>query len=175
MTVTARRFEFWRLLWRLWSPTWQFAPETYARSALSFGNPDFVDVVIQSYRHRYGYVVGDPALEHIEALLAHQPPISVPTIVLDGADDGVSAVQVTDRAAPHFSGRYERRVIPAAGHNLPQEAPTAVIDAVLALIARGTSRGRVNHWRLSHTDRGTLAAPQGARSRHSDGTVVPTD
>src|SRR6202022_1790545 len=109
LTVTANRFEFWRLLWRLWSPTWQFAPETYARSALSFGNPDFVDVVIQSYRHRYGYVVGDPALEHIEALLAHQPPISVPTIVLDGADDGVSAVQVTDPAAPHFSGRYERR------------------------------------------------------------------
>jgi pimeloyl-ACP methyl ester carboxylesterase len=133
--LTANRFELCRLIWRLWSPTWQFSDETYARSAASFDNPDFVDVVIQSYRHRYGYAPGDPTLDPIEAQLAVQPPITVPTIVLDGLDDGVNPPRQTDQAAAHFTARYERRLIPAAGHNLPQEAPATVVDAVLALIA----------------------------------------
>jgi pimeloyl-ACP methyl ester carboxylesterase len=133
--LTANRFELCRLIWRLWSPTWQCSDETYARTAASFDNPDFVDVVIQSYRHRYGYAPGDAALEPIEAQLAAQPPITVPTIVLDGLDDGVNPPRQADWSAPHFTAAYERRLIAAAGHNLPQEAPTAVIDAVLGLIA----------------------------------------
>jgi pimeloyl-ACP methyl ester carboxylesterase len=133
--LTANRFELCRLIWRLWSPTWQFSEETFARTAASFDNPDFVDVVIQSYRHRYGYTPGDPALEPIEAQLAAQPPINVPTIVLDGVDDGVNPPRPSDWAAPHFSGPYARRVIPAAGHNLPQEAPQAIIEAVRDLPA----------------------------------------
>ena len=132
--LTANRFELCRLIWRLWSPTWQFSDETYARSAASFENPDFVDVVIQSYRHRYGYAPGDPALEPIEAQLAAQPPISVATIVLDGLDDGVNPARPTDWAAAYFTARYERRLIPAAGHNLPQEQPGAVVKAVLDLL-----------------------------------------
>ena len=55
------------------------------RSAASFDNPDFVAVVIQSYRHRFGYAPGDPALEPIEQQLAAQPRIAVPTIALQGA------------------------------------------------------------------------------------------
>ncbi len=133
--LTANRFELGRLIWRLWSPTWQFSDETYARSAASFDNPDFVDVVIQSYRHRYSYAAGDPALEPIEAQLAAQPPITVPAINLDGVDDGVNPPRATDWAAAHFSGPYERRLIPAAGHNLPQEAPNAVIEAVRDVLA----------------------------------------
>jgi pimeloyl-ACP methyl ester carboxylesterase len=131
--LTANRFELCRLIWRLWSPTWHFSDETYARTAASFDNPDFVDVVIQSYRHRYGYAPGDPALEPIEAQLAAQPPITVPTIVLDGLDDGVNPPRQPDWSAPHFTSSYQRRLIPAAGHNLPQEQPSAVVDAVLKL------------------------------------------
>jgi len=133
--LTANRFEFCRLLWRLWSPTWHFADETYARTAASFDNPAFVDVVIQSYRHRYGYAPGDPALESIEAQLAAQPPISVPTVVLDGADDGVTPLRGADWSAAHFTGPYQRQVIAGVGHNLPQEAPAAVVAAVGGLSA----------------------------------------
>ena len=78
-----------RLLWRTWSPTWAFDDATFDRSAAAFDNPDFVDVVIQSYRHRFGLVPGDPALAGIEARLAEQPAITVPTLTFDGADDGV--------------------------------------------------------------------------------------
>lgn len=135
--LAANRRGLCRLLWRLWSPTWQFSEETYQRSAASFDNPDFVEVVIHSYRHRYGSAPGDPTLESLEALLAQQPPISVPTIVLDGADDGVAPAQAADRHAAHFSGPYQRRLIPGAGHNLPQEKPTAVVAAVRELLGRG--------------------------------------
>ncbi|MGI4811894.1 MAG: alpha/beta fold hydrolase [Janthinobacterium lividum] len=126
------RREFCELLWRLWSPNWEFDAATYQRSAASFDNPDFVEVVVHSYRHRFGLVPGDPALAAIEQQLAAQPRIGVPTIVLDGAGDGVSAHGAVGHER-HFSGAYERRVIPVVGHNLPQEAPEAFADAVLAL------------------------------------------
>ena len=132
--LAANRYDLCRLLWRLWSPSWAFAEETYARTAASFDNPDFVDVVIQSYRHRYGYAPGDPALEPIEQQLAAQPGIAVPTINLHGADDGVTPLPTSDPHAAHFSGAYERRTVPGVGHNVPQEAPAAVADAVLALL-----------------------------------------
>lgn len=125
-----------RLLWQLWSPHWRFDPATYDASAKSFKNPDFVDVVIQSYRHRYGYAAGDPALEPIERKLARQPTISTPTIVLHGGGDGVTPVESTEDHARYFTGRYERRVIPRAGHNLPQEKPKDVTRALLDLLER---------------------------------------
>jgi pimeloyl-ACP methyl ester carboxylesterase len=132
--LAANRYGMGKLLWRLWSPTWRFDEETYARSAASFDNPDFVDVVIQSYRHRFSYAPGDPALEPIEAQLATQPPISVPTVVLQGADDGVNPPTWSEAHAAHFTGRLERRLIPGVGHNPPQEAPQEVVGAIRQLL-----------------------------------------
>ncbi|HLZ28533.1 MAG TPA: alpha/beta hydrolase [Chloroflexota bacterium] len=134
--LTQHRAELGRLLWRLWSPTWDFSRATYERTAASFENPDFVEVVIHSYRHRFGYVSGDPALEDIETRLATQPVISVPTVALHGADDGVHPPEATDRQARLFSGPYRHVVVPGGGHNLPQEKPGAVVDAVLKLLNR---------------------------------------
>jgi pimeloyl-ACP methyl ester carboxylesterase len=131
--LTANRSALCRFIWQIWSPSWHFDEATFLRSAASFDNPDFVDVVIQSYRHRFGYCAGDPALEPIEQLLAPQPPIPVPTIVLHGADDGVDPPDNSAGDAPHFTSSYERRVIPGCGHNLPQEAPEAWARAVLEL------------------------------------------
>ena len=133
--LTANRREFCRLLWRLWSPNWPFDDATYGRSAASFDNPDFVDVVIQSYRHRYGYAPGDPALEPIEQRLAAQPKIPVPTIVLHGEASGVGPPGQSEQHERHFTGFYQRRVIPVAGHYLPAEAPRQFADAVLELMA----------------------------------------
>jgi pimeloyl-ACP methyl ester carboxylesterase len=84
------RRDFCRLLWRLWSSAWDFDEEAYMQTAVSFDNPDFVDVVIHSYRHRFALVAGDPAVEETEQRLTKQPKISVPTIVLDGNADGWS-------------------------------------------------------------------------------------
>ena len=128
--LAANRRELCRLLWQLWSPNWRFDDATFERTAASFDNPDFVDVVIHSYRHRFGWVAGDPGLEAIEQRLAAFPRIGVPAIVLHGADDGVAPVASSERHARFFSGPYERRVIPVAGHFLPWEAPGAIAQAV---------------------------------------------
>ncbi|PAU64582.1 alpha/beta hydrolase [Pseudomonas sp. PIC25] len=120
------------LLWRLWSPTWDFDEATFARSAAAFDNPDFVEVVIHSYRHRFGLVAGDPALEGIERRLAAQPPITVPAISVDGADDGVT-LRSTAAHARHFSGWHRHAVVAGAGHNLPQEKPAELVELILEL------------------------------------------
>lgn len=130
--LTADRHAFCRLLWKLWSPSWPFDDATFAKSAASFDNPDFVAIVIHSYRHRFGGVPGDPAYDAIESRLAGQPDITVPAIVLEGEDDGVDPPEAVDNDAPHFRGPYEKRRIAGAGHNLPQEVPAAYADAVLA-------------------------------------------
>jgi pimeloyl-ACP methyl ester carboxylesterase len=132
--LTKNRRDVCRLLWRLWSPEWQFDEATFEKSAPSFDNPDFVDVVIQSYRHRFGWAPGDPALEAIDRQLAAQPTIGVATIAPHGEADGVSAAWHSEHDARHFTGRFERRLIPVAGHFLPQEAPDAVVQAVRDLL-----------------------------------------
>jgi pimeloyl-ACP methyl ester carboxylesterase len=129
------RRAFCRLLWQLWSPSWAFDEASYERSAAAFDNPDFVDVVIHSYRHRFGLVAGDPRLEPTERRLAERPRIGVPSITLDGADDGVTPIRGSAHHAPHFSGSHEHRVVAGAGHNLPQEAPQAFALAVRDLLA----------------------------------------
>lgn len=123
-----------RLLWRTWSPNWAFDDATFERSAAAFDNPDFVAVVIHSYRHRYRLVDGDPAYAAIERSLASQPPITVPTITFDGAGDGVRPPSPASAHASRFTGAREHRVLPKVGHNLPQEAPAAFADAVLQLV-----------------------------------------
>ena len=128
------RRELCRLLWQLWSPTWQFDHAMFERSAAAFDNPDFVDVVIHSYRHRFALVPGDPAAEPVEAQLARQPTITVPTVVLHGGDDGVGPAAGSAADARHFSSCYERLVVAGVGHNLPQEAPDAVVAAVMTLL-----------------------------------------
>jgi pimeloyl-ACP methyl ester carboxylesterase len=133
--LAANRHDLARLLWRLWSPTWRFDDAVYARTAPSFDNPDFVDVVIQSYRHRYGYAAGDPAVQKIEDRLAALPTIPVPAIALHGDSDGVNPPQGSANHARFFGGPYRRRVIANVGHNLPQEAPVEVTEAVLELLA----------------------------------------
>lgn len=132
--LTKNRRDICKLLWKLWSPEWTFDEATFERSAVSFDNPDFVDVVIQSYRHRYAYAKGDPALEPIEAELAKQPKISVPTINLHGGHDGVGPVPKIDHQTGHFTGPYERRILPGIGHNVPQEAPADTVAALRDLM-----------------------------------------
>ncbi|MEJ8848723.1 alpha/beta hydrolase [Variovorax rhizosphaerae] len=128
-----------KLLWKLWSPTWRFDDATFERSAAAFDNPDFVDVVVQSYRHRFGLVPGDPAYADIERRLSAQPAITVPCITFDGADDGVRDPAPASVHAARFTGPRSHRIVPGVGHNMPQEVPRVFADAVLELVALHTS------------------------------------
>jgi pimeloyl-ACP methyl ester carboxylesterase len=139
--LQTNRRDLCKLLWRLWSPNWKFDDATYARTAESFDNPDFVEVVIHSYRHRFGYVPGDPAYDIVERQLAERPPITVPTIVLQGEGDGVGVARpgAAEAQAKLFTGPYQYRLIPVIGHDVPQEAPKETAAAILELAAAATS------------------------------------
>lgn len=130
------RREICRLLWRDWSPGWRFDDATFEQAAAAFDNPDFVPVVIHSYRHRHRNAPGDPRFDAIEGRLAERPRIEVPSVILHGADDAVDFPGRTERHPAMFPDGTERHVIRDAGHFLPREQPGAVVDALLPLLAR---------------------------------------
>lgn len=124
------RREIAEVIWRRNSPQWAFGDEDLARAASAFDNPDYVDVVIHSYRHRLGLVPGSPRYEELEQRLAAAPAISVPTITLDGTADGNFPATDGSQHAHLFTGPREHRQVAAAGHHLPAEAPHAFAQAI---------------------------------------------
>jgi pimeloyl-ACP methyl ester carboxylesterase len=127
--LTEYRREMCRMLWSEWSPGWQFDEATFARSAVAFENPDFVDVVIHCYRWVFGLEAGDLALQPLEDHLAQKPTVKVPTVTIDGATDPLKPGGTAEHAGL-FVGLHEHRVIDA-GHNLPQQEPQSFADAVI--------------------------------------------
>jgi pimeloyl-ACP methyl ester carboxylesterase len=137
--LTANRREIARTLWLRNSPSWHFDEATLDRHASAFENPDYVDVVIHSYRHRLGLAAGYPAYADVERRLAALPVITVPTITMDGKADGVVPASDGTASAARFDGSRSHRVIDGAGHNLPEEAPRAFADAVWELASANRS------------------------------------
>jgi pimeloyl-ACP methyl ester carboxylesterase len=126
------RRDFARLIWRLASPKWDFDNAAFERSAAAFDNPDHVPIVIHNYRWRLGLAEGEPKYDDLEKMLARAPDIAVPTITLEGDANGAPHPEAS-AYAKKFSGRYEHRLIKGGiGHNLPQEAPQAFAEAVIA-------------------------------------------
>lgn len=132
--MSQHRRDLCRILWREWSPGWQFDDATFARSADAFENPDFVDVVISCYRHSFGLEPGEAALQAFEARLAQKPRITVPTITIDGSNDPLKPGGTADHRKM-FAGFHEHRVVDA-GHNVPQERPRDFASAVLGVRER---------------------------------------
>ena len=136
--LAANRRSLCKLLWQTWSPGWRFSDEEYNRTAPSFDNPDFVEVVIHSYRHRNGNAPGEERFKEMEQRLAQRPKIAAPSILLYGATDPLArpAADVTPAERAVFPALVARRVIPGAGHFLPREKPETVSSALLELLQR---------------------------------------
>ncbi len=128
-----KRHDFIKYLWQTWSPSWDFNDEIYGLSKNSFDNSDFVDVVVHSYKHRFGIVAGDPKFNLIEKDLSKQPTISVPSITIDGETDGVSGLSNITKIKQKFSSHVRHQILPNTGHNVPQEDPKNFSKAVLEL------------------------------------------
>lgn len=134
--LEANRRDICLLLWKSWSPNWTFDKETFERTATSFDNPDFVSVVIHAYRHSHGNAPGDPSLAEVERQLATLPPITVPSMVLHGAEDTVHPLH---RSEPHmrlFPEGTKRVSVPDAGHFVSRERPEAVVEAIKTLVTK---------------------------------------
>jgi pimeloyl-ACP methyl ester carboxylesterase len=131
--LEANRREIAKILWQQWSPNWRFDEACFERTVVAHDNPDYVDVVIHSYRHRFGLAEGDPHYADLQRRLAELPAISIPAITLDGAADGVAPATDGKATAAKFTARRTHHVIANAGHNLPQEEPEAFAAAVMEL------------------------------------------
>lgn len=128
--LTANRREVAEVIWRRNSPRWAFEDADLDLAAEAFANPDYVDVVIHSYRHRLGHTAGSAAYEKEERLLATAPAIVVPAVTLDGLADGNFPATDGGSSAVHFVGPRVHHQVPDAGHNLPREAPAAFVQAI---------------------------------------------
>jgi pimeloyl-ACP methyl ester carboxylesterase len=137
--LTANRRDIARILWAHESPTWHFDDATFERSAAAFDNPDYVDVVIHSYRHRLGFAPGFPQYADVEAKLAELPVITVPTVTLDGQANGIIPATDGSASAAKFTAKRVHRQVPNAGHNLPRQTPMAFADAVTDVLSAGRS------------------------------------
>jgi pimeloyl-ACP methyl ester carboxylesterase len=136
--LAANRRSLCKLLWATWSPGWHFSEQEYDLTAPSFDNPDFVDLVIHSYRHRNANAPGEERFEEIERQLAQRPKIAARSILLYGATDPLAraGADVTPAERAVFPSLVARRVIPGAGHFLPREKPETVSSALLELLQR---------------------------------------
>lgn len=135
--LAANRKAICRFLWQTWSPDWKFSDETYNLTAPSFDNPDFVDLVVHSYRHRIGNAPGDPRFLAVEAALAKRPKIVCPAILLHGQSDPLARARADNPAErAQFPALVDRRLIAGAGHFLPREKPAVVSSAMLELLAQ---------------------------------------
>jgi pimeloyl-ACP methyl ester carboxylesterase len=127
------RYAFNKLIWKNVSPKWAFDDATFDRTAASFANPDHVSNVIHNYRWRLSLAAGEPQYDHLEQKLLAAPVITVPTITIASDFDGPAADGASYRNK--FTGKYSHRVLKGVGHNVPQEAPAAFADAIVAVDA----------------------------------------
>ena len=134
--LEADRHDIIRYLWDTWSPQWSYTDEAYGRSAPSFDNPDFVDVVVHSYRHRLLNAPGEERFLDVERWLAERPPVTAPAIVLHPGASGLGGTPSPDPSGDQarFTNLVARRIVDGAGHDLPAHRPDAVADALLELL-----------------------------------------
>ena len=131
-SITKNRNDLIKFLWKTWSPTWKFSKKDFELSQESFQNPDFVDVVIHSYKHRYGLVDGDKSYSDIENKLSLTPKIKVPTITIDGLMNGVREPK-REKNIKKFTNLIKHKLLKNVGHNVPQESPLIFSNLILEI------------------------------------------
>ncbi len=131
-SLTKNRNDLLKFLWKTWSPTWKFSKKDFELSQESFQNPDFVDVVIHSYKHRYGLTDGDKSYSNIENKLSLTPKIKVPTITIDGLMNGVRKPK-REKNIKKFTHLIQHKLLKNVGHNVPQESPLIFSNFILEI------------------------------------------
>ncbi|MBK0002660.1 alpha/beta fold hydrolase [Erwinia sp. S38] len=123
--------DFARLIWQQASPGWKFTDATFEKSARALDNPDHVAITLSNYRWRLGLEKSEEKYADYEQKLAALPTIGVPTITIEGDNNGAPHPAPAAYRAK-FSGKYEHRTFSGnIGHNPPQEDPERFVQAVV--------------------------------------------
>jgi len=130
------RRAFTRHIWDEWFVAYKPDADEFERTAIAFDNPDWADIVLHSYRVRWGHAAPDPRYAALEAQFDPAPLQSVPTLTLHGALDPVNAPQMSEGKEAYFRGPYERRLIDGVGHFPQRERAPETAATVLTWLRR---------------------------------------
>lgn len=134
--VRQDRRAFARHIWNEWFVAYQPDAQEFERTAASFDNHDWADVVLHSYRVRWGHAAPDPRYGELEAQFDPAPIQSVPTLTLHGSLDPVNSPQMSEGKEAYFSGPYERRLIEGVGHFPQRERALETAQQVVGWLRR---------------------------------------
>lgn len=133
---------FARVQWDDWSPTGWYDEAAFARTAESFRNPDWPAITLHGYRSRWLPEPVDPRYAAIVEVVARTARLRVPTLMIQGAEDGCDPPSESANDDAWFDGPYRRLVVPGVGHFPAREAAGAVAGAVLHFHERHAARDR---------------------------------
>jgi pimeloyl-ACP methyl ester carboxylesterase len=130
------RRAFTRHIWNEWFVAYKPDAAEFERTASSFDNPDWADIVVHSYSARWNHAALDPYYADLERRFEPAPKQSVPTLTLHGALDPVNSPPMSEGKEAYFVGPYERRLIDGAGHFPQRECSTETVRQVLDWVRR---------------------------------------
>ncbi len=125
------RRAFTRHIWNEWFVAYKPDAAEFERTASSFDNPDWAEIVVHSYSARWNHATPDPYYADLERRFEPAPRQSVPTLTLHGALDPVNSPPMSEGKEAYFVGPYERRLIDGAGHFPQRERSTETVHQVL--------------------------------------------
>lgn len=134
LTVENDRYTFARMMWDTWSPPGWYSEADFETACRAFDSPDWAEVVLHSYRHRWGFAKGDAHSDLMDAKLTPAPQLSVPTLVLHGGADTCNHPDSSKGKEKFFTGQYERRVLEDIGHFPQREVPKLVATEILKFL-----------------------------------------
>lgn len=132
--VEQQREAFTRTMWETWAPGNWFSEEDFETASKAFQGEDWAEVVLHSYRHRWGFVEGDARYAPDEQALIPAPELNVDTLVIHGEADTCNHPDSSKGKETFFSGRYSRTVLDNIGHFPQREAPLLVARYILNFI-----------------------------------------
>jgi pimeloyl-ACP methyl ester carboxylesterase len=132
--IETDRYAFTKMMWDTWSPTGWYDLAEFDTTAKAFDNPDWAEVVLHSYRHRWGHAPAYPECAADEAKLNPTPTIHTPTLVLHGQADAVNHPDTSAGKEGFFTSRYERLLLEGVGHFPQREAAQRGAREILRFI-----------------------------------------
>ena len=118
--------------WDTWSPEGWYTSGDLAEAAKSWTGEDFADVVLHSYRSRWGHAEKDPAYAVLQTRFESTVTLGVPTLLVHGLQDRCELAETTDGAGKYFTAGYRRVLLDGIGHFPQREAPDRTAQEILA-------------------------------------------